>query len=128
MVEALGPNSHDGMPNNIEGDFGSDHQQMELEYRTRRIYSSNNVTERNMVREQNTTNKNCSILCLCTINCFTANLSPRKNKIIKVNSTFLFQQFRNDGIRMQLVCGSVSIPFARKLIYFYVTMFIIYSI
>ena len=30
MVEALGPNSHDGMPNNIEGDFGSDHQHMEL--------------------------------------------------------------------------------------------------
>ena len=30
MVEALGPNSHDGMPNNIEGDFGSDHLQMEL--------------------------------------------------------------------------------------------------
>ena len=30
MVEALGPNSHDGMPNNIEGDFGSDPQHMEL--------------------------------------------------------------------------------------------------
>ena len=26
MVEALGPNSHDSMPNNVEGDFESDHQ------------------------------------------------------------------------------------------------------
>ena len=30
MVEALGPNSHDGMPSNVEPDFGSDHQHMEL--------------------------------------------------------------------------------------------------
>ena len=26
MVEALGPNSHDGMPNNVEGDCESGHQ------------------------------------------------------------------------------------------------------
>ena len=30
MVEALGPNSHDSMPSNIEGDFESDHQPTEL--------------------------------------------------------------------------------------------------
>ncbi len=28
MIEALGPNSHDGMPNNVDGDC--DHQHMEL--------------------------------------------------------------------------------------------------
>ena len=30
IVEALGPNSHDGMPSNVDGDFGSDHQTMGL--------------------------------------------------------------------------------------------------
>ena len=31
MVEALGPNSHDGMPSNVEGDLGYDHQYTELQ-------------------------------------------------------------------------------------------------
>ena len=30
MVEALGPNSHDSMPSNIDRDFESDHQPTEL--------------------------------------------------------------------------------------------------
>ena len=30
MIEALGPNSHDGMPSNVDGDFGSDHQHIGL--------------------------------------------------------------------------------------------------
>ena len=30
MVEALGPDSHDGMPSNVDGDFVSDHQHIGL--------------------------------------------------------------------------------------------------
>ena len=29
MVDALGPGTHDAMPNNVDGDFGSGHEQME---------------------------------------------------------------------------------------------------
>ena len=30
IVEALRPNSHDGLPSNVEGDLGYDHQYTEL--------------------------------------------------------------------------------------------------
>ena len=30
MVDALGPNAHDGMPSNIEGDFDNQHTELAL--------------------------------------------------------------------------------------------------